>query len=252
MSCFKFCLPLHSTSLTSNRFSASTDSKVESFWGVFKWVSEKVDAFKHKPQSCEVMASMFVRVGLLREVEVLLSTMESQGVLLGSGEIYSDLIEAYVGVGELDRTIAVYDQIRGRVVPSLQCCGVLLDQLVGMRKTQLAFRVCSDMVEMGFDLRDVKATFEGVIRLLCRDGKIQEARDFVKEAMAFEIKPSNLVLNEDAYGYCEKKDLNRNGVFICLSRTRSCMGAQGRTGEARRVRIQRSRFLRQRCGSETR
>ncbi|KAL6136529.1 hypothetical protein ACLB2K_061824 [Fragaria x ananassa] len=86
-------------------------------------------------KSCEVMASMLVRVGLLREVEVLLSTMESQGVLLGSGEICSDLIEGYVGDGELDRAIAVYDRIRGRVVPSLQCCGVLLDQLVGMRKT---------------------------------------------------------------------------------------------------------------------
>nr|XP_011467941.1 PREDICTED: pentatricopeptide repeat-containing protein At5g15280-like [Fragaria vesca subsp. vesca] len=183
--------------------------KVESLWGVFKWVSEKVEGFKHKPRSCEVMASMLVRVGLIREVDVLLSTMESQGVLLGSGEIYSDLIEGYVGVGELDRAIAVYDRIRGRVVPSLQCCGVLLDELVGMRKTQLAFRVCSDMVEMGFDLIDVKkATFEGVIKLLCRDGKIQEARDFVKEAMAFEIKPSNLVLNEVAYGYCEKKDFD--------------------------------------------
>ncbi|KAL6136496.1 hypothetical protein ACLB2K_061791 [Fragaria x ananassa] len=183
--------------------------KVESLWGVFKWVTEKVEGFKHKPQSCEVMASMLVRVGLLREVEVLLPTMESQGVLLGSGEIYSDLIEGYVGDGELDRAIAVYDRIRGRVVPSLQCCGVLLDQLVGMRKTQLAFRVCSDMVEMGFDLRDVKkATFEGVIRLLCRDGKIQEARDFVKGAVTFKIKPSNLVLNEVAYGYCEKKDFD--------------------------------------------
>ncbi|KAL6136518.1 hypothetical protein ACLB2K_061813 [Fragaria x ananassa] len=130
--------------------------KVESLWGVFKWVSEKVEGFKHKPQSCEVMASMLVRVGLLREVEVLLSTMESQGVLLDSGEIYSDLIEGYVGDGELDKAIAVYDRIMGRVVPSLQRCGVLLDQLVGMRKTQLAFRVCSDMVEMGFDLIDVK------------------------------------------------------------------------------------------------
>ncbi|XP_050381112.1 pentatricopeptide repeat-containing protein At5g15280, mitochondrial [Argentina anserina] len=183
--------------------------KVESLWGVFKWVSENVKGFKHKPQSCEVMASMLVRVGLLREVEFLLSTVESEGGLLCCQEIYSDLIEGYIVVGELDRAMAVYDRITGRVVPSLQCCGVLLDQLVGMRKTQLAFRVCSDMVEMGFDLRDVKkVTFEGVIRLLCRDGKIQEARDFVKKALAFRLKPNNLVLNEVAYGYCEKKDFD--------------------------------------------
>ncbi|XP_062009886.1 pentatricopeptide repeat-containing protein At5g15280, mitochondrial [Rosa rugosa] len=183
--------------------------KVESLWGIFKWVSENIKGFKHKPQSCEVMASMLVRVGLLRKVEFLLSTMESKGVSLDSQEIYSDLIEGYVGIGELDRAISVYDRIRGRVVPSLQCCCVLLDQLVGMRKTQLAFQVCSDMAQMGFDLRDVKkATFEGVIRLLCRDGKIQEARNFVKKAMAFELMPSNLVLNEVAYGYCEKKDFD--------------------------------------------
>lgn len=183
--------------------------KVESLWEIFKWVSEKIKGFKHKPQSCEVMASILVRVGLLREVESLLSTMESQGILLDSQEIFSDLIEGYVGAGELERAISVYDRIRGRLVPTSQCCGALLKQLVGMRKTQLASRVCMDMAEMGFDLRDVKkATFEGVIRLLCRDGKIQEARNLIKKGMAFDFKPSNLVLNEVAYGYCEKKDFD--------------------------------------------
>ncbi|CAL9014410.1 unnamed protein product [Prunus brigantina] len=184
-------------------------SKVEFVWEIFKRVNGQSKGCKHLSQSCEVMASMLVRVGLLREVEFLLSTMESQGILLDSHEVFSNLIEGCVDAGESEMAISMYDRMRRRLLPSLSCYDALLDHLVKMKKTHLAFRVCWDMTEMGIDLRGVKkATIEDVIGLLCKDGKLLEARNLVKKAMAFELKPSNLVLYEIAYGYCEKKDFD--------------------------------------------
>lgn len=51
------------------------------------------------------------------------------------------------------------------------------------------------MVELGVDLGGLKeGTVEKIIGLLCKDGKIQEARNLVKKTMAFELRPSNSVL----------------------------------------------------------
>ncbi|KAM1460797.1 hypothetical protein TB1_044351 [Malus domestica] len=183
--------------------------KVESLWEIFNWVSGQSKGFKHFSESYVVMASMLIRVGLLREVEFLLSTMENQEIVLSSNEVFSDLIEGYVNAGESERAISMYDRMRRHLVPSLSCYDAFLDHLVKMKKTKLAFRVCWDMVELGVDLRGLKeGTVEKIIGLLCRDGKIQEARNLVKKAMAFELRPSNSVLYEITCGYCEKKDFD--------------------------------------------
>lgn len=182
--------------------------KVEPLWELFKWANKQSKSFKHLPQSCEVMAFMLVRVGLLREVEILVSAMEKQGISLDSHEIFSKLIEGYAGTGELERAISIYDRIKVRaLVPSLSCYCVLLDHLVRMKKTLLAFRICLDMIEKDIYLNDMpKATLDNVARLLCTEGKFQEARKLVKKATALGFKLSNFVLNEIAYGYCDKRD----------------------------------------------
>ncbi|KAK4602273.1 hypothetical protein RGQ29_011354 [Quercus rubra] len=184
--------------------------KVESLWEIFKWANEQDNGFKHLPRSCEVMALLLVHVGMLREAEFLLCKIESQGISLDSHEIFGNLIEAYVGEGELERAIIVYDRMRGQgLVPSMMCCCVLLNLLVRKKKIQLAYRVCWDMLENNVNLSDEeKAGFENVIRLLCRDGKIQEGRNLVKRAVVSGLEPSSLVLNEIACGYCEKKDFD--------------------------------------------
>lgn len=182
--------------------------KVETLWEIFKWGSKQYKGFRHLPRSCEVMALMLIRVGMLKEVELLLLAMEREGILLKSNEIFSNLIQGYVGVGDVERAVLVFDQMRGRgLVPFLSCYRVFINHLVKMKVTQLAFRVCVDMVVMGNNLTDLeKASFHDVVRLLCRDRKIQESRNLVRKAMAFGLEPSSLVFNEVAYGYCEKKD----------------------------------------------
>lgn len=184
--------------------------KVGALWGLFKWVSGESEGVKHLPQSWEVMARILLHVGLFREVEFLLLAMEREGISLGCHEIFSALIEGYVCNGELESAVSMYDQMRRRgLSPSLSCYRVLLNNLVRMKKTQLAFRVCMDMVEVGVDCSDmVKATIENVTRLLCADGKIQEARNLVKKVTAFGFKVSGYVVNEVVYGYCEKRDFD--------------------------------------------
>lgn len=184
--------------------------KVESSWELFKWANEQSNDFKHLPQSCEVMARMLVRVGLLREVELLLFSMETRGISLDCHKIFSNLIEGYAGLGELESAISIYDQMkRHGFAPSLSCYCTLLDHLVRMKKTQTAFRVCVDMLEMSIDSSEtVKATLDNVTRLLCVHGKIQEARNLVKKAMAFGFKLSNFAINEIVNGYCEKRDFD--------------------------------------------
>lgn len=180
--------------------------KVETLWEIFKWACEKNRGFKHLPRSCEVMAWMLMRVGMFREIEYLVLTTD--GVLLNRNEIFVILIEGYVSVGDLERAALVFDRMRTQgLVPSLSCYHLLIDYLVKMKRIQLAFQVCLDMMETGFSLSDVeKASIENVARLLCREGKIQESRNLVRKVMAFGLEPSGFVLNEIACGYCEKND----------------------------------------------
>lgn len=182
--------------------------KVEALWKLFTWANEQSKSFKHLSQSCEVMAFLLVRVGLLREAESLVSTMESQGILLDSHEIFSNLIEEYAGAGELEKAIAIYDGIKERaLVPSLSCYCVLLDHLVRVKKPLLAFRICLDMVDTNVDFSGMpKASIGNVARLLCTERKFQEARKLVKKATAMGFKLSNFVVYEIACGYCEKRD----------------------------------------------
>ncbi|VFQ90374.1 unnamed protein product [Cuscuta campestris] len=48
--------------------------------------------------------------------------------------------------------------------------------------------------------------YGSVVRLLCADGKVQDARNLVKKGLTLGIKPSNLVLNAMVTAYCEKRD----------------------------------------------
>ncbi|XP_059640400.1 pentatricopeptide repeat-containing protein At5g15280, mitochondrial isoform X2 [Cornus florida] len=182
--------------------------KIESLWGIFKWASGQSRDFKHLPRSCQVMATMLVRGGLFEEVEFLLSTMDSKGIPMDNNEIFSNLVEGYVGAGDLKRAMSIHDRMRRQgLVPSGSCYRVILAFLVQMKETQLVFRVYMDMVEMGLGMSGAEMdSFENVIDLLCRDGKVREARNLVKKLTAFGMEPSNLVLDAIASKYCEKKD----------------------------------------------
>ncbi|XWS40899.1 hypothetical protein CRYUN_Cryun17cG0035700 [Craigia yunnanensis] len=180
---------------------------VGTIWEIFKWASEKVKGFKHLPRSYEVMASMLIEARMFKEVELLVLEVEREGILLDNHGIFCSLIEGYVGVGDLESAISIFGKMRTQgLVPSLSCYGAFIDVLIARKRTQLAFQVYLDMVEMDVSLSDEEMPFfEDVIRLLCEDGRIQEARNLLKKVL-LGYKPSSLVINEIACAYCGKKD----------------------------------------------
>lgn len=182
--------------------------KIESLWGIFKRASEQTKDFEHLPQSYKIMASMLVRVRLFDEVEFLLSMAGTQGILLDDHEIFSYLIQGYVSELQLMKAISNYDRMRILgLVPSLSCYQVLLEFLVQLNETQLAPQIFSDAIELGLGRTVAEGCiYESVVRLLCAEGKVQDARNLVKKVLTLGIKPNDLVLNSMVTGYCEKKD----------------------------------------------
>ncbi|KAJ8775351.1 hypothetical protein K2173_020355 [Erythroxylum novogranatense] len=196
------------------------DEKVESLWLIFEWANDSNYGFRHLPKSCEVMATILIRHGMFREVQLLLLATEKKGIDFDECAISSQLIEGYVGVYDGERALLVYDIMRQQCLePSLLSCRVLLKLLVRTKKTKLAFRVCLDMLEMGMGFNNEDMTsFQVVVRLLCRDGMIQEARNLVKKLMALGLQPSSIVVNEIAFGYCEKKDFEDSlSIFVDMN-----------------------------------
>ncbi|XVF65249.1 hypothetical protein PTKIN_Ptkin09bG0232100 [Pterospermum kingtungense] len=181
--------------------------KVGTLWEIFKWASEKVEGFKHLPRSYEVMVWMLIEARMFKEVELLVLEVEKEGVLLDNHGIFCSLIEGYVGVGDLESAISVFDKMRMQgLVPSLSCYRALVEILIARKRTQLAFQIYLDMAEINASLGDGEMpVIENVIRLLCEDGRIQEARKLLKKVL-LGYKPSSLVVNEIACAYCEKKD----------------------------------------------
>ncbi|CAI0454012.1 unnamed protein product [Linum tenue] len=190
--------------------------KVESLWGIFNFASKQGIWFKHLPKSCEAMASLLLESGMFTEVQLLLLEVERQGVSLDGNVIYDGLIRGYVEASKPERAGLVYEKMREQgLVPSSMCYHGLLDLLVRMKRSELAFRVCLDMVELQVVLDDgLNAGLENVCRLLCADEMIKEARRLVKKAMGLGFKPSSFLVNEIARGYCSKHDYDDSLQFF--------------------------------------
>ncbi|KAK7287579.1 hypothetical protein RIF29_00860 [Crotalaria pallida] len=199
--------------------------KVTSLFQIFKW---GVDKNNHLFHSYEVMASLLVQARLFQEAEDLLSVMELRGIPLDCHQILEDLIEGYVDTRELERAVFMYGRMRDQgMVPSRSCCRVLIDHLVLMKRTELAFPVAFDMVDFGAGLSGSEMkTLESVMILLCGDGKIQEARSLVKKVLHFNSEVSTLVFDQIAFGYCEKKDFkDLLSFFVEVKRAPSVIAA---------------------------
>ncbi|KAJ9147596.1 hypothetical protein P3X46_029740 [Hevea brasiliensis] len=171
---------------------ANEVTKVESLWWLFKWASDQdklcLGAYSH---------------GMLREVQLLHLAMERQGILLDKNEIFSKLIDGYVGAFDLERAMLVYDRIREQgMVPSLFFYHNLIDVLVRRRITQT-----------GISNGGIRKVF----RLLCGDGMVQEARNLMKKVMALGFEPSSLIIDDIAFCYCEKNDFEDLASFFCCN-----------------------------------
>ncbi|CAA0823387.1 Pentatricopeptide repeat-containing protein [Striga hermonthica] len=194
----------------------AVQKSVGTLWGIFNWASGQSKEFLHSPHSCKIMASLLVHNGYFTEAEYLFTRKESQGILLDCKEIFDNLIVGYLGEFDLEKGLLVYERMRSLdLVPSLSTYDALLGYLVELNETKLMYDVYLDLITVGMG-RNVEESscHEKIIRLLCADGKVQEARDLVRRTMSFGMKPSNLVVNAISSGYCDKKDYSDLLIFL--------------------------------------
>ncbi|KAI7752454.1 hypothetical protein M8C21_020346 [Ambrosia artemisiifolia] len=181
--------------------------RVASLFNIFKWVSSRTKkdrSFKHLDQSFKIMVRLLVRVGLCKDAEWVVLEMDKNGILLDDQEVCCDLIEWYVSIDELEKSVDMYDRMtRLNLVPSLCCYRTFVNYLVDRNESKLVFRVCGDMFDMGMVEKDV---YEKVVQVLCGVGNVLESRNLIKKAYVCGMKPDSLVLDAIASGYCEKKD----------------------------------------------
>ncbi|XP_010030780.1 pentatricopeptide repeat-containing protein At5g15280, mitochondrial-like [Eucalyptus grandis] len=180
----------------------------------------RLESKRWSPRAYELMGSMLSRAGLLREAELLLRDVESQGIPLDGREIFSDSIERYAGVGDFERSLCLRDKMSSRGwAPSRSCFYALIELSIRRKKSRLALRVSLDMIESGISFNAQKVDFGAVVKLLCEEGEIQEARNLVKKATGCGYEPCSSVLYEIVCAYCEKKDFeDLLSFFVELNR----------------------------------
>ncbi|KAL1205918.1 Pentatricopeptide repeat-containing protein [Cardamine amara subsp. amara] len=190
--------------------------KVRALWEIFRWASGQYKGFKHLPQACEVMASMLIKEGMVKEVEFLLLEMERHGDTLDKEGIFCDLIEKYVDDFDSRKAVMLFDWMKRRgLVPLTSCYQILVDHLVRVYRTESAYIICLDWVETTAESTHINIDrIEKVIELLCLDQRVQEARVLARKLVALGCNLNSSIYSKIALGYNEKQDFEDLLSFI--------------------------------------
>ncbi|KFK25770.1 hypothetical protein AALP_AA8G157700 [Arabis alpina] len=190
--------------------------KVRALWEVFRWSSGEYKGFKHLPQACEIIAVMLIREGMVKEVELLLMEMERNGDTLDNVGVFCDLIGKYVDGFDSRKAVMLFDWMRGKgLVPLTSCYQGLVDHLVRVHRTESAYRICLDWVEIADESNNVDVDKIGkVIELLCLDQRVHEARVLARKLVSLDCNLNSSIYSKIALGYCEKQDFEDLLSFI--------------------------------------
>ncbi|KAJ4961583.1 hypothetical protein NE237_021493 [Protea cynaroides] len=173
--------------------------KVELLWELFKSAANQSKEFKHLPQSHEIMASMLIQVGLLREAEILLRTLES---LLFNTEILSAMVEEYAKeTSELHELWKL--AWRQKRLPRFKDCKALVSHLCLVGQLRKALELLESMLAT---YTDSSADFFNMfLEELCAKGCTIIGYILVEEVLG-----QGWVLDQAAYthlirGFCKEK-----------------------------------------------
>ncbi|CAH8271167.1 unnamed protein product [Arabidopsis lyrata] len=191
-------------------------TKVQALWEIFRWASGQYQGFKHLPQACEIMASMLIREGMVKEVELLLMEMERHGDTMVKEGIFCDLIGKYVDAFDSRKAVMLFDWMtRKGLVPLTSCYQILIDHLVRVHRTESAYRICLDWVETTAESNHMNIDSIGkVIELLCLDQRVQEARVLARKLVALGCNLNSSIYSKITIGYSEKQDFDDLLSFI--------------------------------------
>ncbi|XP_010453662.1 PREDICTED: pentatricopeptide repeat-containing protein At5g15280-like [Camelina sativa] len=190
--------------------------KVRALWEIFRWANGQYKGFKHLPQAYEVMASMLIKEGMVKEVELLLMEMESQGDTLVKEGVFCDLIGKYVDDFDTRKAVMLFDWMRRKgLVPVASCYQTLINYLVRLHRTESAYRICLDWVETTAESDQMNIDRIGrVIELLCLDQRVQEARVLARKLVALGCDLNSSIYSKITLGYSEKQDFEDLLSFI--------------------------------------
>ncbi|KAJ1441338.1 Tetratricopeptide-like helical domain superfamily [Sesbania bispinosa] len=168
--------------------------------------------FQHLSQSYEIMTSLLVEVGLLREAEDLLSALEGRGVLLNRSEIFDKLIEGFdlvdLGVplsgAEMNtlENVMVLLCINGKIQEARSMVRKILplnSEVSSLVFDEIAFGYCEkkdfkDLVSFFVEVKcapTVKAS-NRVINSLCSSYGVENAEMFLQELESLGFRPDEV------------------------------------------------------------
>ncbi|CAN6479264.1 unnamed protein product [Victoria cruziana] len=182
---------------------------VDSAWELFIWAPKQNQfIYYHLPQSYNVMLSMLIRCGMIQKAESLLLRMDTEGILVDSGNLIV-LMQEYVNIGDIDSALSMHDRVKKKGCSlSSSCYKSLINSLTGKMRTHLGLTFLVDLLEMTPKIES--QDFEIVIAALCEEGRIQDATGVLRKMVHLGFEPNQHVLDKISHEYCEK------GEFVGL------------------------------------
>ncbi|XP_020576935.1 pentatricopeptide repeat-containing protein At5g15280 isoform X2 [Phalaenopsis equestris] len=146
-------------------------------------------------------------VQMFADAESLVLSSNPRGILSNPSEIFSNIILGYAENFLLQNAVDLYNQARNQGLElSSSCYQALLNLLVEENNSELATRVCIDMIESGFGLCAEDKLLNFVVRSLCKDGKTLDAVKVLRKARSAGVTASPSTLDAVVGGYCCKMD----------------------------------------------
>ncbi|KAF3772013.1 Pentatricopeptide repeat-containing protein [Nymphaea thermarum] len=178
---------------------------VDSAWNLFIWApNQNQFGYYHLPQSYNVMLSMLIRGGMIRKAESLLLRMDTEGIVVDSGNLIV-LMQEYGNIGDIDSALSMHERMKKRGCSlNSSCYKSLVNCFIRKKRIRPGLTFLVDLLEMTPKVES--QDFECVIAALCEEEKIQDATAVLRKMVDLGFEPNQYVLDKISYGYCAQGD----------------------------------------------
>ncbi|KAJ3702694.1 hypothetical protein LUZ61_006399 [Rhynchospora tenuis] len=190
--------------------------EVTYLWKLFRWCELQREDFQHLSSTYEIVISLLTSAQMLDEASSLISFTTRNNVLLSDyGALFSDLIQAYAGIGKVNDSVYLFDQAKGMgLVLSGSCYNSLLDSLIKIPNVELVVRLYRDMIDVGLGSYSQKCVLDFVVINLANSSKFLEAVRLIRLVKNFGIEPGQGAVSTIAEGFCMRKDFGDMMNFL--------------------------------------
>ncbi|XP_015690919.1 pentatricopeptide repeat-containing protein At5g15280, mitochondrial [Oryza brachyantha] len=194
---------------------AAEVKKARFLWKLYQWASWQSKAFQHLPRSNEIMVSILADSQMLSQAESLLLLLDDNRALVDSNILFSQVIQAYAEVGNLGKSMSLYDCARHKcLIPSASCYQVLLHLLMERRKNELVLRVYLDMLGVGLGSYTEGTILDVVVKALIKKDKFLQAISIIRQLKGLDFQLSKVSLSAVTEEFCKKKDIGDMVNFL--------------------------------------